>query len=61
MLYLCVFLIMPHNRHPCINISKRKSFGGLFHHLVEERINTKKEITKKMPCYNIGKIGCELR
>jgi hypothetical protein len=38
---------MCHSRHPCIDVSKYKTLGGLFHHLVEERINTKKQITKK--------------
>jgi hypothetical protein len=32
---------------PCINISECKSLGGLSHHLVEERLNTKKGIIKK--------------
>jgi hypothetical protein len=42
-------------------IYKCKSFDGFFHHHVEERTNTKKGITTKMPCYNTGNIGCELR
>jgi hypothetical protein len=33
--------------HPCIDVNERKSFGGLSHHLVEVRTNTKKGITKK--------------
>jgi len=43
---MCSF-IMPPNRHPCIDVSKRESLCDLFHHLVEKRTNTKKGITKK--------------
>jgi hypothetical protein len=32
---------------PCIEASKRKYLGGLFHHPVEERTNTKKRNNKK--------------
>jgi transcription initiation factor TFIID subunit TAF12 len=35
------------NHQPCIDISECKSFGGLSHHPVEEKTNTKKGITKK--------------
>jgi len=38
---------MPLSHHPCININEHESFGGLFHHPMEENINTKKGITKK--------------
>jgi hypothetical protein len=33
--------------HPCIDVSKRKFLGRLFHHPIEERINIKKGIVKK--------------
>jgi hypothetical protein len=45
---------MPPNHHPCINISEWESLGDFFHHPVEERTNTKKGITKQMPCCNIN-------
>jgi hypothetical protein len=38
---------MSPNCHPCIDASKLKSLGGLFHHPMEEKINNKKGITKK--------------
>jgi len=47
MLYSCAPPIMPPNHHPCINANEHKFFGGLSHHPMEERINTKKGITKK--------------
>jgi len=49
---------MSPSRHPCIDTSKHEFLGDLSHHPVEERTNTKKIITKKMPNYNIEKIGC---
>jgi hypothetical protein len=33
--------------HPCIDTSEHESLGGLSHHLVEERTNTKKGIIRK--------------
>jgi hypothetical protein len=44
--------------HPCIDVSKRESLGGLSHHPREEMTNAKKEVIKKMPCYNIARIRC---
>jgi hypothetical protein len=38
---------MPPNCHPCIDVGEHKSFGGLFHHPVEEKRNTKKGIMEK--------------
>jgi len=35
------------SHHSCINTNKHKSFNGLFHHLMEERININKGVTKK--------------
>jgi hypothetical protein len=35
------------NCHTCIDASECKFLDGLFHHPMEERINTKKGITKK--------------
>jgi hypothetical protein len=35
------------NCHACINTNKREFFGGLPHHPMEERTNTKKGIIKK--------------
>jgi hypothetical protein len=52
---------MPPYCHPCIDISEHEFLGGLAHHHVEERTNTKKGITKKMPCCNIGRIGWKSR
>jgi hypothetical protein len=49
MLILCAPLVMFPSRHPCIDASECNSFGGFFHHHVEERINTKKFPTQKTP------------
>ncbi len=38
---------MSFSHHPCINTHKCKFINGLFHHHVQERINTKKRLTKK--------------
>jgi hypothetical protein len=38
---------MSPNHHPCINAIKRESFGGVSHHPMEERTNTKNGIIKK--------------
>ncbi len=35
------------NHHPCIDTNKCEYLGSVFHHLVEERTNTKNGITKK--------------
>jgi hypothetical protein len=40
-------IVMFPNHHPCITASKHKYLGGLFHHPMEEMINTKKGIKKK--------------
>jgi hypothetical protein len=39
--------VMPPSCHSCTNASDHKSLCKLSHHLVEERTNTKKGITKK--------------
>jgi hypothetical protein len=46
-LQLCAPPILFPSHHPCNDVSKRKSLGGLSHHPVEEKTNTKKGITKK--------------
>jgi hypothetical protein len=33
--------------HPCNDANEHEYFGGLSHHLMEEKTNTKKGITKK--------------
>jgi hypothetical protein len=38
---------MSPNHHPCIDTNKCESLSGISHHLVEEKTNTKKGITKK--------------
>jgi lysozyme family protein len=45
--------------HPCIDVNEHEFLGGFSHHPREEMTNTKKGITKKMPCYNIGRIKCQ--
>jgi hypothetical protein len=46
---------MSPNCHPCIDTSQLKSFGGLSHHPMEERTNTKNGITKKHIKLQYGK------
>jgi len=46
---LCVPFVSSPNCHPCIDASEHKSFGGFFHHPVEERTNAKKNPNSKNP------------
>jgi hypothetical protein len=44
--------------HACIDINKCDFLGGLSHHLVKEKTNTKKGITKKT-CHAITSQGLD--
>jgi hypothetical protein len=44
---MCAPPIRSPSRHPCIDANKHESLGGLSHHPMEERTNTKRGITKK--------------
>lgn len=59
----CAPLVMSPNHSLCINGSGHKSFGGLFHHFVEEKTNNKKgrvEMHVKQKCW-MGQWPYELK
>jgi len=56
----CAPLVMSPNHLLCINGSRHKSFGALFHHFVKEKTNNKKgkiEMHVKQKCMSNGSVA----